>query len=151
MEFKIKLKSIKSHASHGKGNVNKIEIPSKYGYTTADLNRICVYSHVYDNEENPFYIGQGRLSRAFNFINRDNAWKSKVIDINKVRVNILFIDITIEKSIELEKELISKYGRLDNNTGCLVNGNDGDTGIGCRGNSNYFYNKHFYGKENGNY
>lgn len=151
MEFKIKLKSIKSHASHGKGNVNKTEIPSKYGYTTADLNRICVYSHVYDNEENPFYIGQGRLSRAFNFTNRDNAWKSKVIDINKVKVNILFIDITIEKSIELEKELISKYGRLDNNTGCLVNGNDGDTGIGCRGNSNYFYNKHFYGKENGNY
>ena len=83
MEFKIKLKSIKSHASHGKGNVNKTEIPSKYGYTTADLNRICVYSHVYDNEENPFYIGQGRLSRAFNFTNRDNAWKSKVIDINK--------------------------------------------------------------------
>ena len=99
----FKFKAVKAHSTIGKSRVTKSETPSKYGYTTKDLNRICVYSHVYDDEENPFYIGQGRLSRAFNFINRDNAWKNKVIDINKVKVNILFINITIEKSIELEK------------------------------------------------
>lgn len=151
MDFKFKLKPISGAANRGKSNTNKIEVPSKYGYNTSDLNRICVYSHTYDNEVSPFYIGQGRLSRAFNFVNRDKSWKKKVVDVNKVKVDILFIDISIEKSIELEKELISKYGRIDDNTGCLVNGNDGDTCIGSIGNNNYFYNKHLYGKDNGNY
>ena len=144
-KFKLKISAIKAH-SKGKG-----EVPSKYGYNTTDLQRICVYAHYYDNETNPFYIGQGRLSRAFNFLNRDNAWKAKVKDINKVHVTILYIDITIAKSIELEKELIAKYGRIDNGTGCLVNGNNGDTAIGQKGNLNYFYDKHLYGKDNGNY
>ena len=144
-KFKLKISAIKAH-SKGKG-----EVPSKYGYNTTDLQRICVYAHYYDNETNPFYIGQGRLSRAFNFLNRDNAWKAKVKDISKVHVTILYIDITIAKSIELEKELIAKYGRIDNCTGCLVNGNNGDTAIGQKGNLNYFYDKHLYGKDNGNY
>ena len=151
MELKLKLKLVKAHSSRGVNSNNKSETPGKYGYNTSDLQRICVYTHTYDNEENPFYVGQGRLSRAFNFINRDNAWKQKVIDINKVKVTIVKIDITIEESINIEKELIAKYGRLDNNTGCLVNGNNGDTCIGVRGNDNYFYCKHFYGKENGNF
>lgn len=151
MDFKFKIKGVKAHQNVGISSKVVGETPSKYGYTTSDLNRICVYSHTYDNENNPFYIGQGRLSRAFNFLNRDKAWKQKVINIEKVKVTILHIDISIEESIKIEKELISKYGRLDNNTGCLVNGNDGDTGIGARNKDNYFYDKHFYGKENGNY
>ena len=129
----------------------KSETPSKYGYITADLNRICVYTHTYDNEVNPFYVGQGRLSRAFNFLNRDKSWKNKVKDFSKVKVNIIAIDISIDESIKLEKELINKYGRLDLNTGCLVNGNNGDSGIGCSGEDNYFFNKHLYGKDNGNF
>lgn len=151
MDFKFKIKSIKAHQNVGISNKVIGDTPSKYGYSTSDLNRICVYSHTYDNEDKPFYIGQGRLSRAFNFLSRDNAWKQKVINIEKVKVTILYIDISIEESIKLEKDLISKYGRLDNNTGCLVNGNDGDTCIGSRNKYNYFYGKHFYGKENANY
>lgn len=150
-KINIKIQAVKSHSTVGiSKRINK-DIPSNHGYSTNDLNRICVYSHTYDTDDKPFYIGQGRLSRAFNFLNRDKSWKQKVQDESKVKVNILYIDITIEESISLEKELIAKYGRLDNNTGCLVNGNDGDTAIGCKNSSNFFFNKHFYGKDNGNY
>lgn len=150
-KFIIKINAVKSHSTFGISKYINKDIPSKHGYSTSDLNRICVYSHVYDNEENPFYIGQGRLRRAFNFLNRDKSWKNKVQDESKVKVNILYIDISIEESIKLEKELIAKYGRIDNNTGCLVNGNDGGTAIGCKGSSNFFYNKRFYGKDNRNF
>lgn len=150
-KFVIKVKPIKAHSTRGIQNHSKAEIPSKYGYKTSDLQRICVYSHTYNNEDKPFYIGQGRLSRAFNFLNRDKSWKNKVQDISKVKVTILNIDISIEESVKIERELIAKFGRIDIGTGCLVNGNDGDTAIGCAGESNYFYNKHLYGKDNGNY
>ena len=150
-KFVIKIKPIKAHATRGIQNCSKDEIPSKYGYKTSDLQRICVYSHTYDNEDKPFYIGQGRLSRAFNFLNRDKSWKNKVQNISKVKVTILNIDISIEESVKIERELIAKFGRIDIGTGCLVNGNDGDTAIGCAGESNYFYDKHLYGKDNGNY
>lgn len=150
-KFIIKINAVKAHSNVGISKKSNKDIPSNYGYFTSDLNRICVYSHTYNNEDKPFYIGQGRLSRAFNFLNRDKSWKEKVQDESKVKVNIIKIDISIEDSIKIEKELIAKYGRIDNNTGCLVNGNDGDTAIGCKDQSNFFYNKHFYGKDNGNF
>lgn len=34
------------------------DVPSKHGFHLNDLNRICVYLHYYDNEINPFYVGQ---------------------------------------------------------------------------------------------
>lgn len=150
-KFVINVNAIKAHSNVGISNKINKDIPSNHGYSTKDLNRVCVYSHTYENELNPFYIEQGRLSRAFNFVQRNVSWKNKVKDISKVKVNILFIDITIEESIELETKLIAKYGRLDNNTGCLVNENDGGSAIGAKGQSNFFYDKHLYGKENGNF
>lgn len=126
------------------------DVPSKHGFQLKDLNRICVYLHYYDKEQNPFYVGQGSIRRAFSFTSRNKLWKEKVIDITKVKVNIFKIDITIEESIQLEKELIDKYKRIENG-GCLVNGNDGDTCIGKCNSENYFYNKHLFGENNGNY
>lgn len=35
------------------------DVPSKHSFHLNDLNRICVYLHYYDNEINPFYVGQG--------------------------------------------------------------------------------------------
>lgn len=150
-KLSISIKPTKVYSAKRISSKSIKDVPTNHGYTTNDLKRICVYSHIYDNESNPFYIGQGRLCRAFDFNQRDNAWKLKVKDISKVKVNILNIDIIIEESISIEKELIAKYGRIDNNTGCLVNGNDGGTAIGCLGSLNYFYDKHLYGKDNGNY
>lgn len=150
-KFMFGIGVVKTQTNANESNNVTKETPAKYGYNTSDLNRICVYTHTYENESEPFYVGQGRLSRAFNFLNRDKAWKNKVIDQNKVKVDIIAIDISIEESINMEKELIAKYGRLDKGTGSLVNGNDGDIAIGAQGEQNYFYNKHLYGKDNGNF
>lgn len=38
------------------------DVPSKHGFHLNDLNRICVYLHYYDNEINPFYVGQGSIN-----------------------------------------------------------------------------------------
>lgn len=71
------------------------DVPSKHGFQLKDLNRICVYLHYYDKEQNPFYVGQGSIRRAFSFTSRNKLWKEKVIDITKVKVNIFKIDIAI--------------------------------------------------------
>lgn len=133
-------------------NEKEKETPFKQGYSCKDLKRICVYSHYYDDEQNPFYIGQGILARAFVFNKnvRNKLWLNKVIDISKVHVKIIAIDISIEESIEKEKELIKLYGRLDNNTGCLTNENDGGKNSQI-GENNYFFDKHFVGEDNPNY
>lgn len=127
-----------------------VETPSKQGFQFKDLKRICVYLHYYNNEELPFYVGQGSINRAFNFISRNKLWKDKVKDESKVKVVIYKIDISIEDSITIEKELIAKYKKIEEG-GSLVNGNDGDTAIGKTGSENYFYDKHLFGKDNGNY
>lgn len=128
------------------------ETPSLAGFKVIDLNRICVYAHYYDNENKPFYIGQGTIRRAYQFTksSRNNNWHNKVKDISKVHVKILYIDIDYNKSIEIEKELIKQYGRLDNNTGCLVNENDGGANSQI-GENNYFYGKRYIGNDNPNY
>lgn len=130
----------------------KKQIPSEKGYHFDDLKRICVYAHFYDKEELPFYIGQGTISRAFNFSKdvRNKSWKEKVKDISKINVEILYIDISIEDSIKLEKELINKYGKLIDGTGCLTNENDGGKNAQI-GKDNYFYGKSCLGENNGNY
>ena len=128
------------------------ETPKTHGFKTIDLKRICVYAHYYDDEQNPFYIGQGTISRAFSFSDniRNKSWKDKVKQKELVHVKIINIDITIEESIAIEKELIKKYGLLIDNTGCLTNENNG--GKNCQiGKDNYFYDKHFIGEDNSNY
>lgn len=144
--LKLQIKIVKSHS---RDSIK--DIPSKHGYSYKDLQRICVYFHYYGDEDKPFYVGQGTIQRAFNFLNRNNLWKEKVRDITKVKIKIIHIDISIEDSINYEKKYINQYGRISDNSGCLVNENNGDTAIGQKGKSNYFYNKHLYGNLNGNY
>lgn len=121
------------------------------GFKTCDLKRICVYAHYFKDEKLPFYIGQGNIARAFNMGDRNKSWKNKVGDNFKdVKVLIMNIDISYEESISIEKSLIKKYGRLDNNTGCLTNENDGGSNSQF-GPDNYFYDKRFYGSDNSNY
>lgn len=68
------------------------DVPSKHGFHLNDLNRICVYLHYYDNEINPFYVGQGSINRAFSFSRRNKLWKEKVIEEKEKYINL--IDIT---------------------------------------------------------
>lgn len=141
--FNIKLKGFtiskcKSQQHFGHHSVtnsqNKIkETPIKYGFHTEDYNRMCVYAHYYNNEEKPFYIGQGTIGRAFYFRGprRNESYNNKVKDINLVHVEILAIDITEKESIELEKKYIAKY-KFKKDDGSLVNIEIGGRG-GSRG------------------
>lgn len=81
------------------------------GYTQKDKNRICVYFHYYNNDNKPFYIGQGTIDRAFRFgkTTRNYRWWSIVKDISLVKVIIKHIDVSIEESIELEHKYIVNY------------------------------------------
>ena len=109
------------------------DTPLTYGYHLEDYERQCVYEHYYNNEEKPFYIGQGTLQRAFVFSgNRRNVnYNNYAKDINLIKVNIVAIDITSQKGIELEKELIAKY-KFQKDGGSLVNIEIGGRG-GSRG------------------
>lgn len=98
------------------------DTPIKHGYHLEDYERQCVYLHYYDNEDKPFYVGQGTIQRAFVLCGtrRNDSYNKKAIDINKIRVEIVAIDITPQEGVELETELIKKY-KFDSDGGSIVN------------------------------
>jgi hypothetical protein len=84
-----------------------------------------VYRHIRLDKNEPFYIGIGKTEkRAYNKHNRSRHWKS-IIANTSYRVEILFDDLSWEKAIEKEIELIELYGRKDLGLGSLVNLTDG--------------------------
>lgn len=111
------------------------------------MKEYYVYLHKIENGD-VFYVGQGKRYRYKQTKRRSKRWQS-IYNNNKCKVIIYKQNLTLEESLLLEKELIKKYGRIDNNTGTLVNHNDG--GIGLKGKDNYFYNKSLFGEKNGNY
>ena len=94
-----------------------------------------VYQHKRLDTNDIFYIGIeldtdkrkaiGKRSKIIS--NRNKHWKNIV---NKVgySIEILFLDITNQEAIEIEKYLIKYYGRCDLKTGKLVNLTDGGEG-----------------------
>lgn len=91
-----------------------------------------VYRHIRLDSKQPFYIGIGKdLKRAYTKYSRSHRWNF-IVNKYGYEVEILFYDLSWDDSIEKEKEFIKLYGRLDNNTGILVNmtdGGDGSLGI----------------------
>lgn len=98
------------------------DTPIKYGYHLEDYNRHVVYEHYYDNEDLPFYVGEGTLQRAFVLggNRRTSYYNEKAKDINLIKVKIIAIDITTEEAIKLETELINKYKKISDG-GSLIN------------------------------
>ena len=102
---------------------NKIkDTPIKHGYHLEDYNRHVVYEHYYDNEDLPFYVGEGTLQRAFVLggNRRTSYYNEKAKDINLIKVKIIAIDVTTEEAIKLETELINKYKKISDG-GSLIN------------------------------
>lgn len=102
---------------------NKLkDTPVKQGYHLEDYKRICVYEHYYDDEKLPFYVGSGTIGRAFYLTGsrRCNEYNNKAVDINKIKVKIVAIDIDRKEAVNLERDLWAKYKR-ECEGGSLVN------------------------------
>jgi hypothetical protein len=100
------------------------------------VNNYCIYRHLKLCGE-VFYIGIGKKERAYQKYksNRNKYWWNITQKYN-YEVQILKSDLTWEEAQELEKILISWYGRKDLNQGTLVNMTDGGDGI-----QGYVYSK----------
>ena len=86
-----------------------------------------VYIHKQKDTGQVFYVGKGRGRRAWSAYSRSKFWKSKV-EKHGIVVELVLDNIQEWYALELEQELILKYGRLDLNTGTLVNFTDGGDG-----------------------
>ena len=137
-------------------NNDTIQIPDTEFY---------VYAHKRGDNNEIFYIGKGNKKRCIDTNNRNFHWINIVNKYNYY-VEILYNNLSEEDAFKIEAELISKYGRLDNKTGLLVNMTDGGEGskgikftdewkknksISMTGNKNHMFNKRFYGDNNPNY
>lgn len=100
--------------------INKIKNKGKFGISKYSYNKdkfkICTYLHYYDNEQYPFYIGQGTLFRALDLkrSQRSIGWNNKVKDINLVKIEIYKLGISIAESKKLENDLIKEYRDTNN-------------------------------------
>ena len=68
-----------------------------------------VYFHYVDGESEPFYIGEGRISRAYSKANRNRHWHFKVNKHNGYTVKIAHTGLTKAEAEAFEKSLISEY------------------------------------------
>lgn len=90
-------------------------------------NNNCLYIHLKPNGK-IFYVGISKdLKRPYNKHGRTNYWK-QIVNKYGYEVQILKKNLTKKEACELEKMLISWFGRLDLKTGCLVNMTDGGDG-----------------------
>lgn len=88
-----------------------------------------VYQHRRKDNNSVFYIGIGKnKNRAYSKVNRNDYWYNIT---NKVgyEIDILIDGCTWEQACEIEKGMVSSYGRHDLDTGLLVNMTDGGEGI----------------------
>jgi hypothetical protein len=79
-----------------------------------------VYSYLRE-DGTPYYVGKGKGDRAFK---KNRRFKPN----DTSRISIIAESLTETEAFSLERALIEKYGRKDNNTGILRNKTDGGEG-----------------------
>lgn len=103
-----------------------------------------VYIYVDPTDGQPFYVGKGKGNRYKQHLRLRSYDKNelkknkikKILDSGKEPIIQFYAkDLLDEESIIIERQLISKYGRRNNNTGILTNMTDG--GEGTSGNVSY--------------
>lgn len=96
------------------------------------MNNKIVYLHRKDTDGKVFYVGMGNKKRAYSK-QRSKRWHN-VVKKHGFYVDIISENLNNEDAFELECFLIQIYGRLDINTGSLVNmteGGVGTSGLNC--------------------
>jgi hypothetical protein len=94
-------------------------------------NNAYVYTHKRLDKNCIFYVGIGSTAnyrRAYQTHKRNDFW-TRVNNITDIEVEVLFEGLTWEVANYYEKYLIATYGRVNKNTGTLVNMTDGGDGI----------------------
>lgn len=87
-----------------------------------------VYRHRRLDTNEIFYIGIGKTEKRAYSKNYRNNWWNKIIQKSTYNIEIIAKDLTWEDACDLEKLLISEYGRRDLGLGKLVNMTDGGDG-----------------------
>ena len=94
-----------------------------------DEMKYYVYAYLRE-DETPYYIGKGKNNRAWKSHKRTNG--TELLPKDKTRIVILHNNLLEHQAFDIEKKLIAKYGRVDNETGILRNVSDGG-GFGSNG------------------
>lgn len=91
------------------------------------INNICVYFHIIPSKNEVFYVGIGKLERAYSKDSRNDWWYNitKKYDFEVLIVNK---EISWEEACQLEMKYISEIGRRDLGLGTLVNLTNGGEG-----------------------
>ena len=94
------------------------------------MGKYYIYKHVRDDKGEPFYIGigskyhqddvYGSYTRARVRYGRNKLWK-RIVDKTTYKIEIILESDNLDQILDKEKELISFYGRLTDNTGPLAN------------------------------
>jgi len=91
------------------------------------LNIYVLYTHIRKSDGRIFYIGIGDKNRPYQKHGRNRYWHF-IVNKDEYEVKILVENITWERACELEKNMITFYGRRDKGLGPLVNMTDGGDG-----------------------
>ena len=93
-----------------------------------------IYQHIRLDTNEVFYIGKGvqkkqnyQYYRAFDKKRRNNIWNS-IVNKTGFKVEILATNLSEKECFNLEIELISKHGKIFDNSGTLANYTDGGEG-----------------------
>ena len=76
----------------------------------------------------PFYVGKGKLKRAYSLFGRNKYWQRIVNKYNGFEVKFLVKDVTEELAFLVEEERIDQLKRLNIKLCNLTNGGEGPSG-----------------------
>lgn len=88
-----------------------------------------VYQHIRKDTNQIFYIGIGKkVDRAYYKLRRNKYW-TNIFNKTEIEVKIVCDDVDLKTAYQIEKYLISYYGRFDLGLGSLVNMTSGGESI----------------------
>jgi hypothetical protein len=97
------------------------------------------YVYILKDNDIPFYVGKGTKNRMYEHSLQAKRSNKSTHLLNKIRKMFsegrsiqyekVFFSEDAREALDKEIELIALYGRIDKNTGILVNGTDGGDGV----------------------